>query len=632
MEEQEQEVAYRGGGRLGKRNAAGQLTRAAPTDIYPGLNDMSDALEAIPMDIVRHFTLLKEIDAKCVGTTPLLGELIVEFLSLPVPSPATLQAALAASSSFGSNEMQGQEPTNPAAAGSATGSGVAPGNAPVNGENDTSNSINNGNNNNNNNGDGNPANNNSNGNNGDNSSNIGNNVQESQTDGASNNTANSGNTSAEPAVTGSNVLTVSEEEIASIVKREELLAQIRRLINELVPCLEEKMHVAGVAADAMARHVARIDYDFDLICNNEIPERIQVGSANHPAFIAETRLANEQQKGNQTSRSESRREAMAAKKAAAAADGLTGSAATGSGGAKGGRNSTPVAGKGSGSAVSSAGSTTAGGAGSAFGSGATSGRGRGAGKNNGSASAGGNVSANGGAAGSGSVSSNYGNGLSHSNTPAPKRRKGAASAGNTTAGQPSALSNNSSNATAYNSYNYEYQQSYAGQPGTNNGPGRPAGSNNGSAAAGNAGQTNQYNEYANGAGNTGTGSYNGQGYNSNSNENSVIDGYEGSKYENEESISRPTTPAGGNGRRGGRQRTRTVGANSNSSSANAKDDGEPVYCYCQQVSFGEMVGCDGPECKREWFHLPCIGLSSPPKGQWFCEDCAAKYKKPAVKR
>ena len=22
-------------------------------------------------------------------------------------------------------------------------------------------------------------------------------------------------------------------------------------------------------------------------------------------------------------------------------------------------------------------------------------------------------------------------------------------------------------------------------------------------------------------------------------------------------------------------------------------EGEPLYCYCRQVSFGEMVGCDG---------------------------------------
>lgn len=42
------------------------------------------------------------------------------------------------------------------------------------------------------------------------------------------------------------------------------------------------------------------------------------------------------------------------------------------------------------------------------------------------------------------------------------------------------------------------------------------------------------------------------------------------------------------------------------------DEGEPRYCYCNQVSFGEMVACDMENCPREWFHLSCVGLSKPP--------------------
>lgn len=31
------------------------------------------------------------------------------------------------------------------------------------------------------------------------------------------------------------------------------------------------------------------------------------------------------------------------------------------------------------------------------------------------------------------------------------------------------------------------------------------------------------------------------------------------------------------------------------------EDGDgQVYCYCHRVSFGEMIGCDGTECEREW--------------------------------
>ncbi|KAI9777595.1 MAG: hypothetical protein M1839_008649 [Geoglossum umbratile] len=43
------------------------------------------------------------------------------------------------------------------------------------------------------------------------------------------------------------------------------------------------------------------------------------------------------------------------------------------------------------------------------------------------------------------------------------------------------------------------------------------------------------------------------------------------------------------------------------------DESEPRYCYCNQVSYGEMVGCDaGDSCPREWFHLDCVGLTKAP--------------------
>lgn len=58
----------------------------------------------------------------------------------------------------------------------------------------------------------------------------------------------------------------------------------------------------------------------------------------------------------------------------------------------------------------------------------------------------------------------------------------------------------------------------------------------------------------------------------------------------------------------------------------AIDPNEPVYCYCKQVSWGEMVACDGPNCSREWFHLACVNLTSPPEGKWYCNDCKNKIK------
>ncbi|KAK4761155.1 hypothetical protein SAY87_006048 [Trapa incisa] len=54
------------------------------------------------------------------------------------------------------------------------------------------------------------------------------------------------------------------------------------------------------------------------------------------------------------------------------------------------------------------------------------------------------------------------------------------------------------------------------------------------------------------------------------------------------------------------------------------DPNEPTYCFCNQVSFGEMVACDNPNCKIEWFHFGCVGLKERPKGRkWYCPDCAA---------
>ena len=51
------------------------------------------------------------------------------------------------------------------------------------------------------------------------------------------------------------------------------------------------------------------------------------------------------------------------------------------------------------------------------------------------------------------------------------------------------------------------------------------------------------------------------------------------------------------------------------------DPDEPVYCLCQQVSYGEMIGCDNDACQIEWFHFNCVGLAHKPKGKWFCPNC-----------
>lgn len=45
------------------------------------------------------------------------------------------------------------------------------------------------------------------------------------------------------------------------------------------------------------------------------------------------------------------------------------------------------------------------------------------------------------------------------------------------------------------------------------------------------------------------------------------------------------------------------------------DADEPTYCYCNNISYGEMVACDNDACAKEWFHLECAGLDKAPVGK-----------------
>ncbi|PSS30909.1 hypothetical protein PHLCEN_2v2534 [Hermanssonia centrifuga] len=62
------------------------------------------------------------------------------------------------------------------------------------------------------------------------------------------------------------------------------------------------------------------------------------------------------------------------------------------------------------------------------------------------------------------------------------------------------------------------------------------------------------------------------------------------------------------------------------------DPSEERYCYCGMVSFGTMVACDRKGCEIEWFHVPCVGLETAPKGRWYCKECALVMKNPKRKR
>lgn len=329
-------------------------------ELLPGLNDISDAFEALPLELIKYFTLLKEIDAKYINSVPIINHNIKSYLDKLHDESET--------GTLGSTETQ-----------------AAP-NGAANGKD-------------------------------------------------------------------------SEAPQKNMQLRR--LTLIRNKLHEIVPCLEEKMHVASVATDVLHKHIYRINNDYKLIIhNNEIPESIRIGPLNHPAMIMDP-TGDSASASAQSQRSESRRVALAARKA--------------------GKEST------------------------------------------------------------------------EDEDPKKKKTPHREGTPNTDSAKQAA-----------------------------NAKKRP-------------------------------------------------------RKENEE-ISRPGTPASAavsqkvppakkknpsKSRKDEKDPVGDYGANA----PHASNSSEPTYCYCNQVSFGEMVGCDGDDCKREWFHLPCIGFKNPPKGKWYCDDCLATMKK-----
>ncbi|CEL63699.1 Chromatin modification-related protein YNG2 OS=Debaryomyces hansenii (strain ATCC 36239 / CBS 767 / JCM 1990 / NBRC 0083 / IGC 2968) GN=YNG2 PE=3 SV=1 [Rhizoctonia solani AG-1 IB] len=53
----------------------------------------------------------------------------------------------------------------------------------------------------------------------------------------------------------------------------------------------------------------------------------------------------------------------------------------------------------------------------------------------------------------------------------------------------------------------------------------------------------------------------------------------------------------------------------------ATDDA--LYCFCNEKSYGEMIGCDNGNCAIQWFHMDCVGLKPPvpPDMKWYCSRC-----------
>lgn len=64
-------------------------------------------------------------------------------------------------------------------------------------------------------------------------------------------------------------------------------------------------------------------------------------------------------------------------------------------------------------------------------------------------------------------------------------------------------------------------------------------------------------------------------------------------------------------------------ANGNNENGDEQAEDERIYCFCNGGGVGEMIGCDGQACAREWFHLACLQLPVAPPGKWYCDECLA---------
>lgn len=64
-----------------------------------------------------------------------------------------------------------------------------------------------------------------------------------------------------------------------------------------------------------------------------------------------------------------------------------------------------------------------------------------------------------------------------------------------------------------------------------------------------------------------------------------------------------------------------------------REQGQELFCFCRDISYGPMVACDNPSCPIEWFHYACVGLLKAPRNnaKWYCStkcrNTASKKRK-----
>ncbi|EPE03778.1 phd-finger domain-containing protein [Ophiostoma piceae UAMH 11346] len=111
----------RGAGR--DRDGAAGAAQEQPIDIFPGVTHFADAISALPKELVKHFTLLKEVDAKIHVPQQALFQLINTALRQPIPNTtrSPYDGSTAAASAPASVPMTAQNSNSRAPSAAANG-------------------------------------------------------------------------------------------------------------------------------------------------------------------------------------------------------------------------------------------------------------------------------------------------------------------------------------------------------------------------------------------------------------------------------------------------------------------------------------------------------------------------------
>ena len=84
-----------------------------PPGFFPAIQYFTDAITALPKETMRHFTLMKEVEAKVHGPTQAVTQMAGKIMRMPVPPRRDLQPSRQALLSFTANNSSAATSANP---------------------------------------------------------------------------------------------------------------------------------------------------------------------------------------------------------------------------------------------------------------------------------------------------------------------------------------------------------------------------------------------------------------------------------------------------------------------------------------------------------------------------------------